>query len=78
MLTAYTEKNAKECLVMAFSSGFAYSSSLKVRMAPFYCVQGSCGLGTLGAGIDIFSFRKEGLERLVQIGYIIYVLAYYY
>lgn len=58
---AYTEKNAKECLAMAFPTDFAYNSSLKVRMALLYCVLGSCGLGTLGAGTYIFPLKKWDL-----------------
>lgn len=58
---AYTKKNAKECLATAFSTDFAYNSSLKVRMAPFYCVLGSCGLGTLGADTYIFPLEKWDL-----------------
>lgn len=58
---AYTEKNAKECLAMAFSTDFGCDSSLKVRMDPFHRVSGSCGLGTLGAGTDIFPLEKREL-----------------
>lgn len=74
---AYTEKNAKQCLAMAFSTDLTYDSSLKVRMAPFHCVLGSCGPGTLGAGIFLkyFSSRKVGFKRIVQLGYMIHVLA---